>query len=91
MRKTNLSKIFLNIIMIQLQTQVYKLTTDELSLGLVLEVATFDDYSIDHTKLFINLRDKDNIVVTLKFTDINSLFRVTKDIDLCLNIKKMYK
>jgi hypothetical protein len=73
--------------MIQLQTQVRKLTTDELSLGLILKIAKFDDYSIDHTKLFINLRDKDKIVVTLKFTDIDALFRVTKDIDYRLKVK----
>jgi hypothetical protein len=39
--------------MIQLQTQVRKLTPDELSLGLILEIAKFDDYSIDHTKLLL--------------------------------------
>ena len=77
--------------MIKLETQVYKLTTDQLSLNLILKIATFDDYSIDHTKFIINLRDKDKIVVTLKFADIDALFRVTKDIDQHLNIKNMFK
>ena len=91
MRKINLKHYLYNYQMIQLQTQVYKLTTDELSLGLILEIAKFDDYSIDHTKLFINLRDKDKIVVTLKFTDMDALLRVKKYLDICLNIKNNKK
>ena len=74
---------------IQLKTQARSLTTDERDLGLILEIAQFTDYTIDHSKLFINLVDKDTTIVTIKFTDVNALLRVTEDIDFRLRMKTM--
>jgi hypothetical protein len=74
---------------VQLKTQARSLTTDERDLGLILEIAQFTDYTIDHSKLFINLVDKDTTIVTIKFTDVNALLRVTEDIDFRLRMKTM--
>ena len=74
---------------VQLKTQARSLTTDERDLCLILEIAQFTDYTIDHSKLLINLVDIDTIIVTLKLTDVNALLRVTEDIDFQLRIKTM--